>query len=58
MRKCKDSASWFDTILGKYQLDCGLQTAAFSRATFVPVIFYLLFQDKFVKGLTAVAVNG
>lgn len=43
---------------GRYQVDWGMQTAALSIATFVPVLFYLIFQDKFVKGLTAGAVKG
>jgi ABC-type glycerol-3-phosphate transport system permease component len=43
---------------GRYQVDWGMQTAALSIATFVPVIFYLIFQDKFVRGLTAGAVKG
>ena len=43
---------------GRYQVDWGMQTAALSIATFVPIFFYLLFQDKFVKGLTAGALKG
>lgn len=43
---------------GKYQVDWGMQTAALSIATFVPIFFYMIFQDKFVKGLTAGAVKG
>lgn len=43
---------------GKYNVDWGMQTAALSIATFVPITFYMLFQDKFVKGLTAGAVKG
>ena len=43
---------------GKYQVDWGMQTAALSIATFVPISFYMVFQDKFVKGLTAGAVKG
>jgi len=43
---------------GKYQVDWGMQTAALSIATFVPISFYMIFQDKFVKGLTAGAVKG
>lgn len=35
-----------------------MQTAALSIATFVPISFYMIFQDKFVKGLTAGAVKG
>jgi ABC-type glycerol-3-phosphate transport system permease component len=43
---------------GQYQTNWGLQTAALSIATFVPLLFYMLFQDKFVKGMTAGAVKG
>jgi ABC-type glycerol-3-phosphate transport system permease component len=43
---------------GKYSVDWGMQTAALSIATIVPIIFYMVFQDKFVKGLTAGAVKG
>ena len=43
---------------GRYQVDWGMQTAALSIATFVPIFFYMIFQDKFVKGLTAGAVKG
>jgi len=43
---------------GRYQVDWGMQTAALSIATFAPITFYLIFQDKFVKGLTAGAVKG
>jgi raffinose/stachyose/melibiose transport system permease protein len=43
---------------GRYQTDWGMQSAALSIATFVPLAFYMLFQDKFVKGLTAGAVKG
>jgi ABC-type glycerol-3-phosphate transport system permease component len=43
---------------GRYQVDWGMQTAALSIATFVPLIFYMIFQDKFVKGLTAGAIKG
>lgn len=43
---------------GRYQVDWGMQTAALSIATFVPIVFYLMFQDKFVKGLTTGAVKG
>jgi len=43
---------------GKYQVDWGMQTAALSIATFVPISFYMIFQDKFVRGLTAGAVKG
>jgi ABC-type glycerol-3-phosphate transport system permease component len=43
---------------GKYMVDWGMQTAALSIATFVPIFFYMIFQDKFVKGLTAGAVKG
>jgi ABC-type glycerol-3-phosphate transport system permease component len=43
---------------GRYQVDWGMQAAALSIATFVPIIFYLIFQDKFVKGLTAGALKG
>lgn len=43
---------------GQYRTDWGLQAAALSIASFVPILFYMLFQDKFVKGLTAGAVKG
>jgi ABC-type glycerol-3-phosphate transport system permease component len=43
---------------GRYRVDWGMQTAALSIAAFVPMIFYLIFQDKFVKGLTAGAIKG
>lgn len=43
---------------GRYQTDWGMQTAALSIATFVPLIFYMLFQDKFVNGMTAGAIKG
>lgn len=43
---------------GQYQTNWGLQTAALSIASFVPLLFYLLFQDKFVRGMTAGALKG
>ena len=43
---------------GKYQVDWGLQCAGLTIATVPAIIFYLIFQDKFVKGLTAGAVKG
>jgi ABC-type glycerol-3-phosphate transport system permease component len=43
---------------GRYQTDWGMQTAALSIATFVPLTFYMLFQDKFVSGMTAGAIKG
>jgi raffinose/stachyose/melibiose transport system permease protein len=43
---------------GQYQTNWGLQTAALSIASFVPLAFYMLFQDKFVKGMTAGAIKG
>jgi ABC-type glycerol-3-phosphate transport system permease component len=43
---------------GRYLSDWSMQTAALSIATIIPIIFYLIFQDKFVKGLTAGAVKG
>jgi len=43
---------------GQYQTNWGLQAAALSIASFVPLAFYLLFQDKFVKGVTAGALKG
>jgi ABC-type glycerol-3-phosphate transport system permease component len=43
---------------GQYQTNWGLQTAALSIASFVPLAFYMLFQDKFVKGMTAGALKG
>lgn len=43
---------------GRYQVDWGLQCAGLSIATFPALIVYLIFQDKFVKGLTAGALKG
>lgn len=43
---------------GQYTVDYGSQTAALSIAVVVPVVFYLLFQDRIVRGLTAGAVKG
>lgn len=43
---------------GRYRVDWGLQTAALSIATLVPVAFYLMFQSKFIKGITAGSVKG
>ena len=43
---------------GQYQTNWGLQTAALSIASFIPLAFYMLFQDKFVKGMTAGALKG
>jgi ABC-type glycerol-3-phosphate transport system permease component len=43
---------------GRYRVDWGMQNAALSIAVLVPLVFYMIFQDKFVKGLTAGAVKG
>ena len=43
---------------GRFSADYGMQMAALTIATVFPVIIYLIFQDKFVKGLTAGAVKG
>lgn len=43
---------------GQYQTNWGLQAAALTIASFVPLAFYLLFQDKFVRGVTAGALKG
>ena len=43
---------------GRYRVDWGMQNAALSIAVLVPLTFYMIFQDKFVKGLTAGAVKG
>lgn len=43
---------------GRYNVDWGLQTAALSIAVSIPLLFYMFFQDKFVKGLTAGALKG
>lgn len=43
---------------GRYRVDWGMQNAALSIAVLVPLVFYMVFQDKFVKGLTAGAVKG
>lgn len=42
---------------GLYRVDWGTQTAALTMAVAVPVIFYMFFQDKFVRGLTAGALK-
>ncbi|MBV7338801.1 carbohydrate ABC transporter permease [Chloroflexi bacterium TSY] len=43
---------------GRWRVDWGMQTAALSIASFMPILFYMIFQDKFVRGLTAGAVKG
>jgi raffinose/stachyose/melibiose transport system permease protein len=42
---------------GRYRVDWGTQNAALTMAVAVPVIFYMFFQDKFVRGLTAGALK-
>ena len=42
---------------GLYRVDWGTQNAALTMAIAVPVIFYMFFQDKFVRGLTAGALK-
>lgn len=42
---------------GRYRVDWGTQTAALTMAVAVPVLFYMFFQDKFVRGLTAGAIK-
>jgi ABC-type glycerol-3-phosphate transport system permease component len=42
---------------GRYRVDWGTQNAALTMAAAVPVVFYMIFQDKFVRGLTAGAVK-
>jgi len=42
---------------GLYRVDWGTQNAALTMAVAVPVIFYMFFQDKFVRGLTAGALK-
>jgi ABC-type glycerol-3-phosphate transport system permease component len=42
---------------GRYRVDWGTQNAALTMAVAVPVIFYMIFQDKFVRGLTAGAIK-
>lgn len=42
---------------GRYSQNWGLQCAALSIATVPPVVFYMVFQDKFVRGLTAGALK-
>jgi ABC-type glycerol-3-phosphate transport system permease component len=43
---------------GRYRTDWGMMTAALSIAVAVPLVFYMIFQDKFVRGLTAGALKG
>ncbi len=43
---------------GRYRTDWGMLTAALSIAVAVPLLFYMIFQDKFVRGLTAGALKG
>ena len=43
---------------GQYSVDWGVQTAALSIATMVPVLFYLMFQSWFIRGVPAGAVKG
>ena len=43
---------------GRYRVDWGIQNAALSTTVLAPLIFYMIFQDKFVKGLTVGAVKG
>jgi ABC-type glycerol-3-phosphate transport system permease component len=42
---------------GRYRVDWSTQNAALTMAVAVPVIFYMFFQDKFVRGLTAGALK-
>jgi ABC-type glycerol-3-phosphate transport system permease component len=42
---------------GRYRVDWGTQNAALTMAVAVPIIFYMFFQDKFIRGLTAGAVK-
>lgn len=42
---------------GIYRVDWGTQDAALTMAVAIPVIFYMFFQDKFVRGLTAGALK-
>ena len=42
---------------GRYRVDWGTQTAALTMAVAVPILFYMFFQDKFVRGLTAGAIK-
>lgn len=42
---------------GLYRVDWGTQTAALTMAVAVPIIIYMFFQDKFVRGLTAGAIK-
>lgn len=42
---------------GKFTVNWGYQCAALSIATIPAVVFYLIFQDKFVRGLTAGALK-
>lgn len=43
---------------GQYSVDWGVQTAALTIATIVPVAFYLMFQSWFIKGVTAGSLKG
>ncbi|MER3389790.1 MAG: carbohydrate ABC transporter permease [Microcella sp.] len=42
---------------GRYRVDWGTQTAALTMALAVPLVIYMFFQDKFVRGLTAGAIK-
>ncbi len=42
---------------GIYRVDWATQTSALTMAVAVPIIFYMFFQDKFVRGLTAGALK-
>jgi raffinose/stachyose/melibiose transport system permease protein len=42
---------------GLYRVDWATQTAALTMAVAVPILFYMFFQDKFVRGLTAGAIK-
>jgi ABC-type sugar transport system, permease component len=42
----------------RYQVNWGLQTSALSIATIVPLVCYLMFQSRFVRGLTAGSMKG
>jgi ABC-type glycerol-3-phosphate transport system permease component len=43
---------------GKYSVNWASQCAALSIAVFPPLIFYFIFQDKFVRALSAGALKG
>lgn len=46
------------TFKGQYSVDWGVQTAALTIATVVPVAVYLMFQSWFIKGVTAGSLKG